>query len=71
MNSGNSLQVTAIFNFPNSSFAIINGQKVGIGDKIGAYSIINIHNDRVELKGMDDNSLVLTLLPTVKQPEGN
>ena len=60
------LTVTAIFVYPNRRFAIINGQMVSVGDKIGEYTIINIQHDTVELKGSKDSSLTLSLLPTVK-----
>lgn len=61
------LQVTAIFIYPSYRFAIINGQLGKPGDKVGEYTIINIQHDTVELKGAQDNSMVLPLLPSVKK----
>ena len=50
-----SMQLTAIFIYPNRRFAVINGQSVSVGDKIGEYTIINIQHDTVELKGLQDS----------------
>jgi hypothetical protein len=61
------LQVSAIFIYQNYRFAIVSGQKVVPGDKVGEYTIINIQRDTVELKGSQDQSIVLSILPTVKQ----
>lgn len=62
------LQVTAIFIYQDYRYALINGQRAAVGDKIGEYTIINIQHDTVELKGSKDNSMILTLLPKVKAP---
>ena len=66
INATGTLGVTAIFVYPNHRFAIINGQMVRVGDKIGEYTIINIQHDTVELTGSQDTSLVLPILPIVK-----
>lgn len=61
------LQLTAIFSYPTHRLAIINGQLAAMGDQIGSYTIINIQDDTVELKGLRDKSIVLPLLPSIKQ----
>jgi hypothetical protein len=60
-------KLSAIFIYPNRRMAIINGNLVKIGDKIDSYTIINIQDDTVELNGLLNDSLVLPLLPTIRQ----
>ncbi len=66
-----SMQLTAVFIYPDRRFAVINGHSVSVGEKIGEYTIINIQHDTVELKGLQDSSKVLTLLPSVKRARVN
>lgn len=65
---GGALQLNGTFIYPDYRFALINGNKVNMGDTIGEYTIINIQHDTVELKGTKDSSMVLTLFPKVKTP---
>lgn len=67
MKASGPLQVSAIFKYPTHQLAIINGQLATQGDQIGSYTIINIHDDTVELKGLQDKMITLQLLPTIKQ----
>jgi len=67
LNVTGALLVTAIFIYPNYRFAIINGHLGKPGDKVGEYTIINIQHDTVELKGSQENSITLPLLPSVKK----
>jgi hypothetical protein len=61
------LQLSATFVYPERQYAIINGQVGAVGDKVGSYTIINIDNDTVELKGSQETPVVLSLFPTVKK----
>jgi hypothetical protein len=61
------LQLSATFVYPDKQYAIINGQLAALGDKVGTYTIINIGNDTVELKGSQETPVVLSLFPTVKK----
>lgn len=61
------MQVTAIFIYPSRRFAIISGHMASVGDKIGEYTVINIQHDTVELKGSQDTSMILQLVPMVKK----
>ena len=60
-------KLSAIFITKKRSFAVIDGTIAGIGDQIGAYTVTNIHVDTVELRGSQNDSVVLPLLPTVRQ----
>lgn len=60
------LQVTAIFIYPTRRIAIINDHLAQVGDQVGSYTIINIQRDTVELKGVQDKSMVLNLVTDVK-----
>jgi hypothetical protein len=66
-----SLQLTAIFVYPDRRIAVINGKEVRTGDTINEYTIINIQHDTVELKGSQGNLTVLTLFPQIKQVRAN
>ncbi len=60
-------KVSAIFITRKRNFAVINGTIADIGDQIGAYTITNIQDDTVELRGSQNDSVVLPLLPIVKK----
>ncbi len=60
-------ELTAIFISPKGNYALIDGHPAFIGDPVGAYTIINIQHDAVELSGAQNEKIVLELLPTVKQ----
>jgi hypothetical protein len=62
------LELTAIFIYPDHRFAFISDHKVSVGDKVDEYTVININRDTVELMNAREKPVVLTLLPTVKQP---
>lgn len=59
----NSLNVEAIFFAEQNSRAIINGTSVGLHDKIGAYQIIDITKENVQLKG--ENGIVTLTIDTL------
>lgn len=59
--------LSAIYISPKRRFALINNELVKAGDKVGAYTIINIQRDTVELTDSQSTPVTLFLLPTVKQ----
>tara|TARA_R110000868_G_scaffold290766_5_gene550937 strand:+ start:3362 stop:3721 length:360 start_codon:yes stop_codon:yes gene_type:complete len=67
LNISGPLKLSAVFIYPHRRYAIISNQIATIEDKVGEYSIINIQRDTVELKSSKDDSVTLTLLPTVKK----
>ena len=64
--AGSPLQLTAVFIYPYSRMAIINGKTVRIGEHIGDFTVTSIEPFAVELTGTQDNKEVLLLVPTVK-----
>lgn len=61
------MTLTAIFSYSDYKVAIINGERLRVGDKVGDYTIIKIKANGVELIGPNDKVEMLSLLPTVKQ----
>jgi hypothetical protein len=65
--TGQPLSLTAIFVYPDTNVAIINGQAVKEGDRLGEYIITTINRDNVELIGSQNERDHLQLLIPVKE----
>src|SRR3990167_5164008 len=56
------LTLTAIFIYPHKRIAIINGQAVTMGDRVGEFTITSINTYSVELVGSQNNREMLQLV---------
>jgi hypothetical protein len=55
------LELEGIVYSEGSPKALINGRVVGPGGYVEGYTVVRIERDRVELKGDDDGTIILTL----------
>ena len=57
---------TAVFIYPGSKVALINGETFRLGEQIGEYTVTTIAPNTVELTGSEGSKEILTLIPAVK-----
>lgn len=63
------LQLTMIQSQGTSAWALVNGQRVRVGDTVAGYKVLSIDATKVRLALPQANTtpLVLTLFPSIKQ----
>ncbi|MBD1391083.1 hypothetical protein IC617_16770 [Neiella sp. HB171785] len=62
-----SLKLEQIVSSASRQFAVIDGQKVTVGQQVGQYQIIDIKPKEVLLKQSDGSDIRLTLFTQIKQ----
>jgi len=60
--------LSAVLISPQRRLAIINGQQVMVGDKLGEFTITSISSNTVELIGPENRKQLLQLAAPVKKP---